>query len=108
MELGFEFVCPFIIREGAFYSNKVENLLATTVVADVSPNQLSISYHAPYLWLTLKQKFPLAFNNLFHLFLLPMTSEVLQRKRFAWDQGGLPLKPPINNQLELLIAPTTK
>jgi hypothetical protein len=37
LELGFEFVCPFIIREGAFYSNKVKNLLASTVVADVSP-----------------------------------------------------------------------
>jgi len=69
LELAFEFVCPFIIREGAFYSNKVENLLVSTVVADVSPNQLSISSHAPYLWLTLKQKFPLTFNNLFHLFL---------------------------------------
>src|SRR4030043_608597 len=32
LELAFEFVCLFIIREGAFYSNKVENLLASTVV----------------------------------------------------------------------------
>jgi len=70
LELAFELVCLFIIREGAFYSNKVENLLVSTVVADVSPNQLRISYHAPYLWFTLKQKFPLTFNNLFHLFLL--------------------------------------
>src|SRR4030043_967495 len=59
LELAFEFVCPFIIREGAFYSNKVENLLASTVVADMSPNQLIVPYHGPYLWLTLKQKFPL-------------------------------------------------
>jgi hypothetical protein len=69
LELAFEFVCTFIIREGAFYSNKVKNFLALTVMADVSPNQLIISYYAPYLWLTLKQEFPLAFNNLFHLFL---------------------------------------
>jgi hypothetical protein len=69
LELAFEFVCPFIIREGAFYSNKVENLLASTVVVDVTSNQLSISYHAAYVWPKLKQKFPLAFNNLVHLFL---------------------------------------
>jgi hypothetical protein len=68
-ELAFEFVRLFIIREGAFYSNKVENLLASTVVADGSLKQLIVPYHAPYLWLTLKQKFPLAFNNLFHSFL---------------------------------------
>ena len=68
LELAFEFICPFIIREGALYSNKVENLFVFTVVADMSPNQLSIPHYAPYLWLTLKQKFPLAFNNLFHLF----------------------------------------
>jgi len=66
LELALEFVCPFVIREGAFYSNEVENLLASTVVADVSPNQLSISHNAPYLWFTLEQKFPLIFNNLFH------------------------------------------
>ena len=70
LELAFEFFCPLIIREGAFYSNKVEDLLASTVVADVSPNQLRVPDHTPHFWVTLKQKFPLAFNNLFHLFLL--------------------------------------
>ena len=52
LELAFEFVCTFIIREGTFYSNKVENLLASTVVTDVSPKQLIVPHYAPYLWLT--------------------------------------------------------
>ena len=76
LELAFEFVCTFIIREGAFYSNKVENLLPSTVVADVSPKQLIVPYHAPYLWLRLKQEFPLAFTNLFHLFLFASRGRV--------------------------------
>jgi len=69
LELVFKFVCPFIIGEGAFYSNKVENLFPSTVVADMSPNQLSIPHYAPYLWLTLKQKFPLV-SYIVHLFLV--------------------------------------
>ena len=69
LELAFKFVCTFIIREGALYSNKVENLFVFTVVADMSPNQLSIPHYAPYLWPTLKQKVPLTFYRV-HLFLL--------------------------------------
>ena len=69
LELAFEFVCPFIIREGAFYSNKVENLLVSAVVADMSPNQLIVPYHGPYFWLTLNQKIPLALYPV-HFFLL--------------------------------------
>jgi hypothetical protein len=96
LELAFEFVYPFIIREGAFYSNKVENLLASTVVADVSPNQLIVPYHGPYLWLTLKQKFPLAFNNLFHLFLFASRgSGPVSTYFIPYEQLGLFLGGPI-------------
>jgi hypothetical protein len=96
LELGFEFVCPFIIREGAFYSNEVKNLLVSTVVADMSPNQLKISYYAPYLWLTLKQKFPLAFNNLFHLFLFASRgSGPVSTYLIPYEQLGLFLGGPI-------------
>jgi hypothetical protein len=50
--------------------DEVKNLLVVTVMADVSTNQLSISYHAAYVWPALKQKVPFAFNLVAHLFLL--------------------------------------
>jgi hypothetical protein len=96
LELGFEFVCPFIIREGAFLGDEVKNLLASTVVADVSPNQLIVPYHGPYLWFTLKQKFPLAFNNLFHLFLFASRGrEPVSTYFIPYEQLGLFLGGPI-------------
>ena len=62
MELALKFVCPFIIREGAFCSNKVENLIVVISVIDVTSNQLSISYQAAYVWPGLKKKVPLVLN----------------------------------------------
>jgi nucleoside recognition membrane protein YjiH len=70
LQFPFEFFCLFIVSECAFLGDEVENLLVVTVVANVSSNQLSILYHASYVWPTLKQKIPLAFNDLVHLFLL--------------------------------------
>ena len=72
LQFPFEFFCPFIVSECAFLGDKMENLFVVTVVADVSSNQLSISYHAAYVWPKLKQKVPLAFNNLVHLFLFAL------------------------------------
>ncbi len=71
LQLAFKFVCPFIIREGAFCSNKVENLLVVRVVADVSSNQLAVPYYTPHVWPALKEKIPLVFNLVVHLFFLP-------------------------------------
>jgi len=96
LELGFKFVCLFIIREGAFHSNKVENLLVSTVVADMSPNQPRIPYYAPYFWLTLKQKFPLAFNNLFHLFLFASRGrESVSTYFIPYEQSSLFFEGPV-------------
>ena len=67
-----KFVCLFIIREGALLSNEVENLLVVRVVVDVSSNQLSISYHAAYIWPALEKKIPLAFNFVVHFYLSPL------------------------------------
>jgi hypothetical protein len=50
-------------------SNKVENLFVVFVMADVTANELGVSYHAFYVWPALNQKFPLA-SYLVHLFLL--------------------------------------
>ena len=71
-QFPFKFFSPFIISECAFLGDEVENLLVVTVVVDVSSNQLSISNHAPYVWPTLKQKIPLAFNLAVHLFLFAL------------------------------------
>jgi hypothetical protein len=68
LQFTLKFTCRFIIREGAFCGNEVENLVVVAVVADVATNQLCISYHASYVWSALNQKFPLAFNPV-HLFL---------------------------------------
>ena len=72
LQFPFKFICPFIISECTFFSDEVENLHVFTVVAEGSSNQLSISYHAAYVWPTLRQKIPLAFNNLVHLFLFAL------------------------------------
>jgi len=60
LQFALKFISPFIVREGAFCGNEVENSVVVTVVADVTTDQLSLSYHASYVWPALKQKFPLA------------------------------------------------
>jgi hypothetical protein len=70
LQFAFKFICRFIVGEGAFRGDEVENLLVFTIVVDVSSNQLSIPQHAPYVWPALKKKIPLAFNFAVHLFLL--------------------------------------
>ena len=69
LQFALKFVSPFIIREGAFCSNKVENLVVVRVMADVSSNQLAVPYYTPHVWPTLKEKIPLVFNFAVHLFL---------------------------------------
>ena len=95
LELAFEFVCPFIIREGAFYSNKVENLLASTVVADVSSNQFRIPYYAFHIRSALNQKIPLA-SYLVHLFLFASRGRgPVSTYLIPYEQLGLFLGGPI-------------
>jgi len=72
LQFALKFVCPFIIREGAFCSNKVENLVVVIIVINVTSNQLSIPHHAFQIRSALNQKIPLA-SYLVHLFLLPGT-----------------------------------
>ena len=60
LEFALKFGCPFVIREGAFCSNKVENLIVVSLVVDISSNQLRIADHALYVWPALNQKIPLA------------------------------------------------
>ncbi len=69
LDLAFEFACPFIIRKGAFLSNKVENLIVVFIVTNVTSNQLSHTYHAFHIRSALNQKIPLALY-LVHFFLL--------------------------------------
>jgi hypothetical protein len=71
LQFPLKFFCRFIVSECAFLGDEVENLLMFTVVVDVSSNQLSISYHTAYVWPTLKQRIPLAFNDLVHFFCPP-------------------------------------
>jgi hypothetical protein len=73
LQFALKFVCPFIIREGAFLGDEVENLLLITVVADLSSNQLAVPNYTSHVWPTLKEKIPLVFNFAVHLFLLPET-----------------------------------
>ena len=68
LQFALKFVCSFIIREGAFCSNKVENLIVVIIVINVTPNQLSIPYHAFHIRSTLNQKIPLALYPV-HFFL---------------------------------------
>ena len=68
LQFTLKFICPFIIREGAFLGDEVENLIVVTIVADLSPNQLSITHQGSYVWLALKKKIPLVFNFAVHLF----------------------------------------
>ena len=72
LQFPFKFICPFIISKCAFLGDEVESFFVVTVMADVPSNQLSISYYAPYVWPTLKQKIPLAFNLAVHLFLFAL------------------------------------
>ncbi len=46
LQFALKFVCPFVIREGAFCGNKVENLIVVIVVINATSNRLSIPYHA--------------------------------------------------------------
>jgi hypothetical protein len=66
LQFAFKFICPFIIGKGPLRGDEVENQFVFTVVVNVSSNQLRISQHAPYIWSTLKQKIPLAFNLVVH------------------------------------------
>jgi hypothetical protein len=81
-----------MIREGAFYSNKVENLLPSTVVADVSSNQLSIPYYAFHIRSALNQEIPLAFNLAVHFFclrpLLSQKTHFIGKITFAMPASG--------------------
>jgi hypothetical protein len=70
LQVALKFVSPFIIREGAFCSNKVENLLVVIIVINVTPNQLNILYYAFHIRSALDQKIPLALYPVVHLFLL--------------------------------------
>jgi hypothetical protein len=101
LELGFEFVCPFIIREGAFLGDEVKNFLVFTVVVDVPSNQLSISYYAFHIRSALNQKIPLAFNNLVHLFLFASRGRGPVSTYFIpYEQLGLFLGGPITLTLQ--------
>ncbi len=57
------------IRERTLFSNEVENYFVVTVVTYVTAGQLSIPHHTSDIWPTLKNKIPLAFNLVVHLFL---------------------------------------
>jgi hypothetical protein len=46
LQFALKFICPFVIREGALRNNKVEDLVVVIIVINVTPNQLSIPYHA--------------------------------------------------------------
>jgi hypothetical protein len=72
LQFAFKFIRRFIIGECAYCGDEVENLLVFTVVVDVSSNQLSIPQHGSYIWSTLKQKIPLAFNFAVHFYLWPL------------------------------------
>ena len=74
LQFALKFVCPFIIRKGAFCSDKVENLIVVIIVISVTPNQLSIPYHAFHIRSTLNQKIPLVLYPV-HLFLFWVTGE---------------------------------
>jgi hypothetical protein len=69
LQFALKFICPFIIREGAFFSNKVENLVVVMIVISVTPNQPSIPYYAFHIRSALNQKIPLALYPV-HFFLL--------------------------------------
>ncbi len=69
LQLDFEFVCALVIREGAFCSDRVANLIVVFVVINVTPNQLSIPNYAFYIRSALKQEIPLI-SYLVHFFLL--------------------------------------
>ena len=60
LQFALKFVCPFVIREGAFLGDEVENLIVVIIVINVTPNQLSIPHHGTYVWPALKKEIPLA------------------------------------------------
>ena len=67
LQFALKFVCPFVIREGAFLGDEVENHSMLNVLADIATNQLSIPHHGTYVWPALKKEIPLA-SYLVHLF----------------------------------------
>ena len=72
LEFALKFMCCFIIGECAFLGDEAENLIVVIIVINVTPNQLSIPYHAFHVWPALKKKIPLVLYPV-HLFLLPET-----------------------------------
>ena len=77
LQFALKFVRLFIIREGAFCSNKVENLVVVSVVVDVSSNQFAVPNYASHVWPALKKKIPLTFNLAVHFFLLKYLLDTL-------------------------------
>jgi hypothetical protein len=77
LQFVLKFVCPFIIREGAFCSNKFENCVVVTVVTYITANQLRIPHHASYVWPALKKEIPLVLNFAVHFFLLKFTQSLI-------------------------------
>ena len=68
LQFALKFVCPFVIGEGAFLGDEVENLIVVIIVViNVTPNQLSTSYHAFHIRSALNQKIPLVLYPV-HLF----------------------------------------
>ena len=70
-------MCHFIVGECPLFSNEVENHLMVTVVTYVTTNQPSIPHHGSYVWSTLKEEIPLAFNFAVHFSLLKCSSNTL-------------------------------
>ena len=59
LQFALKFICPFVIREGAFCSDEVENLILVFIVINVTPKQLNIPYYASHIRFALNQKIPL-------------------------------------------------
>ncbi len=68
LQFALKFICCFVIRECAFFSDEVKNLFVVRVVADMSSNQLAVPYYTPHVWPELKQKILLVLYPI-HFFL---------------------------------------
>jgi hypothetical protein len=51
-------MCCFIIREGAFFSEEIENHFVVNVVADTTAYQLGIPHYVLYVRPALEKKIP--------------------------------------------------
>jgi len=66
LQFALKFARPFIIRKGAFCSNKVENLIVVIIILNVTANESGIPYQTFHIRSALNQKIPLV-SYLVHL-----------------------------------------